>query len=47
MVNILLDIKTCNLTLREMMDFISDYQSQHPGVEVFMDGDLYAIVARD
>ena len=43
---ILIDIRTCDLTLSEVMRRMARYQSEMPGHEVFMDGDLYAIVAR-
>lgn len=42
----LIDIRTCDLTLSQVMAEITRYQSEMPGHEVFMDGDLYAIVAR-
>lgn len=44
---ILIDIKTCDMTLSEVMHAVNVYQSNHPEWEVFMDGDLYAIVGRD
>ncbi|MFT0899526.1 hypothetical protein [Candidatus Methanoprimaticola sp. MG2] len=43
---ILIDIRTCDLTLSEVMRRMVRYQEEMPGHEVFMDGDLYAIVAR-
>lgn len=43
---VLIDIRTCGLTLSQVMAEISRLQEELPGHEVFMDGDLYAIVAR-
>ena len=43
---VLIDIRTCDLTLSQVMAEIARYQREMPGHEVFMDGDLYAIVAR-
>lgn len=43
---VLIDIRTCDLTLSQMMAEIAKLQEQHPGYEIFMDGDLYAIVGR-
>lgn len=43
---ILIDIATCGLTLSQVMDEIGRYQRELPDHEIFMDGDLYAIVAR-
>lgn len=43
---VLIDVRTCDLTLSQVMAEIARYQSEMPDHEVFMDGDLYAIVAR-
>ena len=43
---VLIDIRTCDLTLSQVMAEIARYQSEMPDHEVFMDGDAYAIVAR-
>lgn len=43
---VLIDIRTCDLTLSQVMAEISRLQEELPGHEVFMDGDLYAVVAR-
>ena len=43
---VLIDIRTCDLTLSEVMAEIARYRSEMPGHEIFMDGDAYAIVAR-
>lgn len=43
---ILIDIRTCDMTLREVMGEIQRLQAERPDHEVFMDGDLYAIVSR-
>lgn len=41
----LIDIRTTDLTLREAMEYIHEYQNKHPNMKVWMDGDLYSIVA--
>lgn len=43
---VLLDIRTCELTLAEVMQQIRQWKSDMPEAEIFMDGDKYAIVAR-
>lgn len=43
---ILIDIRTCELTMREVMDQVHRFIEMYPEDEIFMDGDAYAIVAR-
>lgn len=43
---IYIDIKTCDLTLSQVMARIVELQAEHPDREIFMDGDTYAIVGR-
>lgn len=43
--HVILDVKSSKLDLNEAMEFINGYIAEHPDQEVFMDGDLYAIVA--
>lgn len=43
---ILIDIRTCDLNLSEMMAEIWRHIAEMPDYEIFMDGDEYAIVAR-
>lgn len=43
---VLIDIRTCGLTLSQMMAEIHRLIDDHPELEVFMDGDAYAIVGR-
>lgn len=43
---ILIDIRTCGMTLTEVMGEIQRLQAERPDHEVFMDGDFYAIVSR-
>lgn len=45
--HVLHSIRDSDLTLRELMDFTRSMQAAHPEWEVFLDGDLYAIVGRD
>lgn len=41
-----IDIRTCDLTLSQVMARIVTLQAEHPDQEIFMDGDAYAIVGR-
>ena len=41
-----IDIRTCDLTLSQVMAEIARIQDEHPDEEIFMDGDRYAIVGR-
>ena len=43
---ILIDIRTCELTLSQMISEIRRLQGEMPDHEVFLDGDAYAVVAR-
>lgn len=43
---VLIDIRTCDLTLSQVMEGVRMLSMGLPGHEVFMDGDLYSIVAR-
>lgn len=43
---ILIDVRTSEKTLSEVLAFIRDYQAGHPNEEVFLDGDVHAIVSR-
>ncbi len=43
---ILMDVRTCGLTMQQMMAEIERLIRENPDEEVFLDGDLYAIVAR-
>lgn len=45
--HIYIDIRTCNLTLSQVMAEVARLQAEHPEQEIFMDGDAYAIVGRD
>lgn len=40
------DVRTCDLTLSQVMSEIARLQAEHPELEVFLDGDAYAIVGR-
>ena len=44
--SIYIDIRTCDLTLSQVMARIVELQAEHPDQEIFMDGDAYAIVGR-
>ena len=43
---IYIEIRTCDLTLSQVMARIVELQAEHPDQEIFMDGDRYAVVAR-
>lgn len=42
---ILMDIRTSDLTLGEVMTSVEAWSRQYPDHEIYMDGDIYAIVA--
>lgn len=39
-------IRDCDMTLSQVMAEIDRLQSEHPELEVFMDGEAYAVVGR-
>lgn len=41
-----IDIRTCGLTLGQMMSEVDRLIREHPDEEIFMDGDAFAIVGR-
>lgn len=43
---VLIDIRTCDLTLSQVMEAVRLFAFALPRHEIFMDGDAYAIVAR-
>ena len=43
---ILIDMRTCELTMSQVMEEIQRLKAEYPDHEIFMDGDSYAIVAR-
>ncbi|MDO5853100.1 MAG: hypothetical protein Q4Q62_03400 [Thermoplasmata archaeon] len=43
---VFIDIRTCDMTLSQVMLEIARLQEENPDLEVFMDGDRYAIVGR-
>lgn len=42
-----IDIRTCELTLGQVMTEVDRLIKEHPTQEIFMDGDVYAIVGRE
>lgn len=44
--SIYIEIKTSNLRLSELMAEIEKLKDEHPDEEIFMDGDLYAVIGR-
>ena len=45
--HIYIDIRTCELTLSEVMEVVHRLIAEHPDQEIFMDGDGYDIRGRD
>ena len=45
--HIYIDIRTCELTLSEVMEEVQRLIEEHPDQEIFMDGDGYDIRGRD
>lgn len=43
MKQVLIDIRSCGLTVSQVMGEVERYKSENPDMDVFMDGDLYAI----
>lgn len=43
---VFIDVRTCNMTLAQVMVEITRLQAEYPDYEIFMDGDAYAIVGR-
>ena len=44
--HIYIDIRTCELTLAEVMEEVRRLIREHPDQEIFLDGDAHAIVGR-
>ena len=42
---VLIDIRTSDMKLSEVMAFIDRWKAENPGKEIWLDGDAYAIVA--
>lgn len=40
----LIDIRTCDMKLSEVMTFIDRWKVENPGKKIWLDGDAYAIV---
>lgn len=45
--HVYIDVRTCDLTMAQLMDEIARIQREHPDEDIFMDGDLYAVVGRE
>ena len=43
---IIIDVRTCTLTLSEVRSLIEREKAARPGSEIFLDGDKHAFVAR-
>lgn len=44
--HVYIDIRTCELTLSEVMEVVHRLIAEHPDQEIFMDGDGYDIRGR-
>lgn len=45
-VEILIDLRTCGLTFDKMLLEIERLQKERPDMEIYMDGDVFAIVGK-
>jgi hypothetical protein len=43
---VFIDLRTCELTMSQVMAEIQRLKEEHPEYEIFMDGDAYAIVGK-
>lgn len=43
---VLIPIRTCGLTIQQLVQRATDLKREYPDCEILMDGDSYAIVAR-
>lgn len=43
---ILIDVRSCGLTLSQIAAEVARHRSEMPGAEIFLDGDAHAIVSR-
>lgn len=41
----IIDISTCTMTLPQVLAYVKSYMAANPTHKVWMDGDMYAIVA--
>lgn len=45
-IEVVVDVRTCGLRLSEVMRVIAEYKDANPDREVWLDGDMYAVVSR-
>lgn len=45
-IEIIVDIRTCGLGLGEVMRMIEEYRNANPERDVWLDGDMYAVVSK-
>lgn len=45
-IEVIVDVRTCGLRLSEVMRVIEEYMNTNPDREVWLDGDMYAVVSR-
>ena len=45
-IEVVVDVMTCGLRLSEVMMVIEKYKAANPDKEVWLDGDMYAVVSK-
>ena len=45
-IEVIVDVRTCGLRLSEVMRVIEEYMNTNPDREVWLDGDMYAVVSK-
>ena len=45
-IEVIVDVRTCGLRLSEVMRVIEEYKAANPDREVWLDGDMYAVVSK-
>lgn len=45
-IEVIVDVRTCGLRLSEVMRVIEEYMNTNPDMEVWLDGDMYAVVSK-
>ncbi len=45
-IEVVVDVRACGLVLSEVMRMIEEYREANPDRDVWLDGDMYAIVSK-
>lgn len=45
-IEVVVNVRACGLVLSEVMRMIEEYKEANPGRDVWLDGDMYAIVSK-